>query len=358
MTHKTTLVMIFALLFSSVVFAEVPRIMNYQGKLTDASGVAVLDTTGSPCAGRIIGFQIYDVSTGGTPLWAETLCVRIVKGLFDVTLGNTHPINLDFSVPYYMELVVDNDDDGSISTTADTLLPREKLAPVSFAYRSIYADTADYVEGGAGDNDWVVSGDGTSPDTVYNLDDYIGIGTASPGARLEVNGDIKLSGSSPTYTVTNVRNPTDPSDVATKEYVDSLVGARTACTGHADTDWGDGPEGCDGSNQRCFDGNCVTCSGWMNAGYCWYQGLFDQDCNQVCNGRGGVYWGNCAWVNDPHDCSTCAHWHSYYDFCDNGYDRGPYYQTGYYNNCYYHGSSSGDCGWHYSNKQRICACNM
>ena len=149
MTNKITFVTIFALVLSSVLFAQIPRIMNYQGKLTDTSGVAVLDTTGFSCAGRIIGFHIYDTSTGGTPLWGETLCVPIINGLFDVVLGKEHPIELDFSEPYYMELVVDNDDDGSISTTADTLLPREKLAPVAFAYRSIYADTADYVSDGA-----------------------------------------------------------------------------------------------------------------------------------------------------------------------------------------------------------------
>jgi len=161
MTNKITFVMIFALLLSSVLFAQIPRIMNYQGKLTDTSGVAILDTTGTSCAGRIIGFHIYDTSTGGTPLWGETLCVRIVNGLFDVTLGEVHPIELDFSEPYYMELVVDNDDDGSISTTADTLLPREKLAPVSFAFRSIYADTADYASGSLTKQDFRLGPEGT-----------------------------------------------------------------------------------------------------------------------------------------------------------------------------------------------------
>jgi len=161
MTHKIILAIVFALVLSSLPFAQVPRIMNYQGKLTDTSGVAILDTTGTSCAGRIIGFHIYDTSAGGTPLWGETLCVRIVNGLFDVVLGEVHPIELDFSKPYYMELVVDNDDDGSISTTADTLLPREKLAPVSFAFRSIYADTADYASGSLSKQDFRLGPEGT-----------------------------------------------------------------------------------------------------------------------------------------------------------------------------------------------------
>lgn len=49
----------------------------------------------------------------------------------------------------------------------------------------------------------------------------VGIGTTSPGATLEVNGNIKLSGASPTYKITNVLDPTASSDVATKAYVDA-----------------------------------------------------------------------------------------------------------------------------------------
>ena len=52
----------------------------------------------------------------------------------------------------------------------------------------------------------------------------IGIGTASPGAKLEVSGNIKLSGDSPTYKITNLATPTEASDVATKGYVDSISG--------------------------------------------------------------------------------------------------------------------------------------
>lgn len=53
----------------------------------------------------------------------------------------------------------------------------------------------------------------------------VGIGTAVPGAKLEVSGDIKLSGGAPTHKISNVANPTANSDVATKSYVDA-AGAR------------------------------------------------------------------------------------------------------------------------------------
>jgi len=49
----------------------------------------------------------------------------------------------------------------------------------------------------------------------------VGIGTITPSEKLEVSGNIKLSGATSTYKITNVATPTASSDVATKEYVDA-----------------------------------------------------------------------------------------------------------------------------------------
>lgn len=49
----------------------------------------------------------------------------------------------------------------------------------------------------------------------------LGIGTTTPSEVLEVNGNIKLSGATATYKITNVATPTASSDVATKGYVDA-----------------------------------------------------------------------------------------------------------------------------------------
>ncbi|MCD6502393.1 hypothetical protein J7L01_07300, partial [bacterium] len=48
--------------------------------------------------------------------------------------------------------------------------------------------------GGGADDDWQILSDGTPPDTVYNLSDYIGIGTSTPAEKLDVNGNLYLSG--------------------------------------------------------------------------------------------------------------------------------------------------------------------
>ncbi|MCD6594367.1 hypothetical protein J7L68_01655, partial [bacterium] len=64
MMHKITLSILLALFLSAALFAVPPRIMNYQGKLTNSSGVA-LDGTYS------IDFRIYAVETGGSYIWHQ-----------------------------------------------------------------------------------------------------------------------------------------------------------------------------------------------------------------------------------------------------------------------------------------------
>ena len=117
-------------LMVSVVFG-VPSTINYQGKLTDASGVALNGYYN-------MEFRIYDAASGGTLLWSEShSSVPVMKGLFNVLLGETDPINLPFDGQYYLEIQV-----GS-----DVLTPRIPLSAVAYAFR---ANIADSVAGGAG----------------------------------------------------------------------------------------------------------------------------------------------------------------------------------------------------------------
>ncbi|MBA4373202.1 MAG: hypothetical protein C0402_10125 [Thermodesulfovibrio sp.] len=68
----------------------------------------------------------------------------------------------------------------------------------------------------------------------FYVDGNLGVGTTNPGAKLEVSGNIKLSGSAPTYTVTNIANPINSSDAATKAYVDNAgVVSTTGINGSA-----------------------------------------------------------------------------------------------------------------------------
>ncbi len=109
-----------------VVLGGVPKRMNYQGKLTDPAGVALNDTVS-------IEFRLYDVPVGGSPLWSETHpSVAVVKGLFDVVLGETNPLDLPFDTLYYLELVVEG----------ETLSPRHPLLPSPYSIRAEVADHA------------------------------------------------------------------------------------------------------------------------------------------------------------------------------------------------------------------------
>jgi len=144
----------------------------------------------------------------------------------------------------------------------------------------------------------------------------------------------------------------------------SGVCASTNCSGSdyscgsVTTNWNAGTYNCTGSNQRCYSGSCITCGGWMNANYCWYEGLQSQSCNTACSTRGGVYGGNCDWVNDPADCSTCHGFSTHGSVpCDSSASYGPYFQWDIsYPKCFFHLDGSNDCNGTGSYAYRQCAC--
>src|SRR3990170_7051733 len=75
-----------ALVSFSSSFAQVPQLINYQGKLTKSTG-APLDTNIS------MVFSIYADSAGTIIKWTETQgAVVVEKGIFNVLLGSVNPI--------------------------------------------------------------------------------------------------------------------------------------------------------------------------------------------------------------------------------------------------------------------------
>ena len=163
---------ILVLASSALIVAGIPHLINYQGHVAGATG-APLDTTID------MTFYLYEADVGGDPIWTETHPdVAIVDGLFEVRLGAYAA--LDFSmlngVVRYVGMKLG---DGPVSSS------RVALVSVAYAFRSGTADTAAYafVAPGSGASGWVDDGDAVR---LESAGDKVGIGTASPGFKLEV----------------------------------------------------------------------------------------------------------------------------------------------------------------------------
>lgn len=137
------------------VVASLPRVMNYQGKLTATGGVVVNDAV-------TMVFRIFSAESGGLPLWTEGRpAVPVVGGLFDVRLGTIVPLDLPFDTSYWLEV------------EGEELAPRIPLQTVPYAFRAIYSDTAAYAPAG-----WdTLESSSPEPWTVVN----VAISGGSPG---------------------------------------------------------------------------------------------------------------------------------------------------------------------------------
>lgn len=152
------------LLVVSAALANVPQMINYQGKITTPQG-GLINATVSMI------FSIYDDSTDGTALWTETHdSVKVEKGIFSVLLGSVNEIPdsvFDGNVRY-LGVTVGEDSE---------MTPRKAIVSVGYAYKAEYADTADYAQVAVSDGDWTPD---TSGINIYRLTGNVGIGTTSP----------------------------------------------------------------------------------------------------------------------------------------------------------------------------------
>ncbi len=100
---------------------------NYQGKLTNTSGVSVSDGNYN------IRFNLYTVASGGSPIWSEEYTggnkISVSKGLFSTLLGSVNPLNgIDFNQPLYLGVEVGGT--GGSPSWDGEMTPRKVLGAV------------------------------------------------------------------------------------------------------------------------------------------------------------------------------------------------------------------------------------
>jgi hypothetical protein len=158
--------LVLLVLLSSLALAGIPKMINYQGMLTDNSGTPL---TGS----YNLTFKIWTDTTGGSSLWTETQNgVQVTNGLFNVVMGKQTVLNLAFDQQYWLE----------VGVGAETM-PRIRFTSVGYAYRASIADSATVAVSAPSGGGW--TDDGTNVRLTTSTDN-VGIGITSPGAKLHV----------------------------------------------------------------------------------------------------------------------------------------------------------------------------
>lgn len=126
-----------------------------------------------------------------------------------------------------------------------------------------------------------------------NASNQIGIGTTNPSAKLDVNGWARINGqlNLASNRITNVADPTNNQDAATKKYVDdrfSLGAPGTIVAGCMPGDYAN-PD-----VEGCWGGAAVS-SGWVPGGTC--------PAGTTRKGNVTVDWGN--WPRNVHGGMVC-----------------------------------------------------
>jgi hypothetical protein len=152
-------------------------VITHQGYLSNDQGV--------PLPGPVnLTFGIFAAATGGSPLWSEThSSVALSNGSYTVLLGSVtaFPADLFASDSLWIQTSVDG-----------TQMPRVIIGEVPraiHAERAVVADSLAGFSGGVPGQYWDAVGA-----TIHNTNSgNVGVGTANPSAKLEVNGNAWVS---------------------------------------------------------------------------------------------------------------------------------------------------------------------
>ncbi len=192
-----------------------PTQLTYQGFLTDGSGVPVGNTV--PVNKTLI-LRIYDALTGGTLKWSSQQIVTVDKGYFSALLGQGNAVGSDpFTADLSAVFTGPGASDRYLELNADgaTIAPRLRFLPAPYAMLAksatelldpVYGTNSLSISGGNltvggtinGNNVNIInlgaSGNITAGGKIVATGNitaggYVGIGTTTPGAKLEIDGE-------------------------------------------------------------------------------------------------------------------------------------------------------------------------
>ncbi|MEW6516822.1 MAG: hypothetical protein AB1439_07965 [candidate division FCPU426 bacterium] len=119
---KILLLAFIGLLAAQAALADVPRTINYQGRLTYLSGAPLPDGAYA----LTIRFYASPSDPESSALWTDDCTVQTKNGYFTCVIGAnpSHPLTLAFDQPYYVGLKAGSDRE---------MLPRQPLGSVPYA---------------------------------------------------------------------------------------------------------------------------------------------------------------------------------------------------------------------------------
>ena len=126
------MLLLLAIFSLTSVHAEVPKLINFEGKLTEKDGTPI---SGS----KTITFRIYDSETGAIPSWVETREVVLDNGFYSILLGSVNPFpsSMKFDTKYWLSVQVSGEDEMS---------PRYEIGAVPYAINADMVDGKDLTE--------------------------------------------------------------------------------------------------------------------------------------------------------------------------------------------------------------------
>jgi hypothetical protein len=157
-----------------VAASAVPKLINYQGYLTDAGG--------NPLNGDVaITFRIWDAEVSGTELWSEThAAVTVTEGVFNAVLGSLQPITSDIlDGDRYLGMTVGTDPEMS---------PRLRMTSSPFAIKAADADAL----GGLPSSEFAPSAHGHSWGEISNIPADFADGVDNTGITVESDPTVPV----------------------------------------------------------------------------------------------------------------------------------------------------------------------